>query len=129
MIWQRYSSLAYLRQLPVNTLKIDQSFVRDMLDDEEDCALVDGILQMARAFKRDVIAEGMETAAHGALLLKLGCDTAQGNGIARPMPAEEVPIWYRNSSPTQVAKLSAALVGWGRISAETAKQQSELYLE
>jgi len=66
-----------LRYLPVNNLKIDQSFVRDMLDDDEDCALVEGIMQMARIFKREVIAEGMETAAHGALLLKLGCDMAQ----------------------------------------------------
>jgi len=125
-----YSSLAYLRHLPVNTLKIDQSFVRDMLDDEEDCALVDGILQMARAFKREVIAEGMETAAHGALLLKLGCDTAQGNGIARPMPAQEVPEWAAQFKPDpRWQNYPAALVGWGRISAETAKQQSELYLE
>lgn len=124
-----YSSLAYLRQLPVNTLKIDQSFVRDMLDDEEDCALVDGILQMARAFKRGVIAEGMETAAHGALLLKLGCDTAQGNGIARPMPAEEVPIWVAQFKPDpRWQNYPAALVGWGRISAETDKPQSELSL-
>jgi EAL domain-containing protein (putative c-di-GMP-specific phosphodiesterase class I) len=113
----------------VNTLKIDQSFVRDMLDDEDDCALVDGILQMARAFKRDVIAEGMETAAHGALLLKLGCDNAQGNGIARPMPAGEVPIWVAQFKPDpRWQNYPAALVGWGRISAETTKQQSELSL-
>ncbi len=94
-----YSSLAYLRHLPVNTLKIDQSFVRDMLVDEEDCALVDCILQMARVFKRDVIAEGMETAAHGALLLKLGCNVVQGYGIARPMPAAEVSNWAAQFKP------------------------------
>lgn len=124
-----YSSLAYLRHLPVNTLKIDQSFVRDMLDDEEDCSLVDGILQMARAFKREVIAEGMETAAHGALLLKLGCDNAQGNGIARPMPANEVADWAAQFKPDpRWQNYPAALVGWGRISAETAKIQSELSL-
>ena len=124
-----YSSLAYLRHLPVNTLKIDQSFVRDMLDDEEDCALVEGILQMARVFKREVIAEGIETAAHGALLLKLGCDTAQGYGIARPMPAQEVPDWTVQFKPDPMWQdYPAALVGWGRISAETAKPQSELSL-
>ena len=125
-----YSSLAYLRHLPVNSLKIDQSFVRDMLDDEEDCALVEGILQMARVFKRKVIAEGMETAAHGALLLKLGCDTAQGHGIAHPMPAEEVPAWALQFKPDPMwQNYPAALVGWGRTSAETAKFQSELSLK
>lgn len=124
-----YSSLAYLRHLPVNTLKIDQSFVRDMLDDDEDCSLVDGILQMARAFKREVIAEGMETAAHGALLLKLGCDNAQGNGIARPMPADEIQDWATQFKPDpRWQNYPAALVGWGRISAETEKIQSELSL-
>jgi diguanylate cyclase (GGDEF)-like protein/PAS domain S-box-containing protein len=109
-----YSSLAYLRHLPVNTLKIDQSFVRDMLDDEEDCALVEGILQMARVFKREVIAEGMETAAHGALLLNLGCNMAQGNGIARAMPAADIPNWVAQFTPDpRWQSYPAALVGWG----------------
>jgi diguanylate cyclase (GGDEF)-like protein/PAS domain S-box-containing protein len=122
-----YSSLAYLRLLPVNTLKIDQSFVRDMLDDEEDCALVDGILQLARVFKREVIAEGMETAAHGALLLKLGCNMAQGYGIARPMPAAEVAEWAAEFNPDpRWQNYPAALVGWGMTPAKAAKAQSEL---
>ncbi len=124
-----YSSLAYLRHLPVNTLKIDQSFVRDMLDDEEDKALVDGILQMARVFKREVIAEGMETAAHGALLLNLGCNLAQGNGIGRAMPAQEVPDWAAQFKPDpRWQNYPAALIGWGRISSETTKSQTELSL-
>ena len=125
-----YSSLAYLRHLPVNNLKIDQSFVRDMLDDEEDCALVEGILQMARIFKRDVIAEGMETAAHGALLLKLGCDSAQGYGIARPMPAENVLDWAVQFKPDPAWQdYPAALIGWGRATAESGRTQSELSLD
>ena len=124
-----YSSLAYLRHLPVDRLKIDQSFVRDMLDDEEDCALVEGILQMARVFRRDVIAEGMETAAHGALLLNLGCDKAQGNGIAHPMPASEVLPWAAHFKPDPGwQNYPAALVGWGLTSADTATPQSELTL-
>lgn len=124
-----YSSLAYLRHLPVNTLKIDQSFVRDMLDDEEDCALVEGIMQMARVFKRDVIAEGMETAAHGALLLKLGCNIAQGNGIARAMPAEEILEWSAQFKPDpRWQNYSAVLVGWGRTPVEIVTPQSELSL-
>jgi len=124
-----YSSLAYLRHLPVDILKIDQSFVRDMLDDEDDCALVEGILQMARVFKREVIAEGMETAAHGALLLKLGCDIAQGYGIARPMPGKDVLDWFVQFKPDPDWKnYPAALVGWGRISNDSDNTQTVLPL-
>ena len=88
-----YSSLTYLRRLSADTLKIDQSFVRDMLDDPEDRAIVAGIIGLADAFKRKVIAEGVETVAHGQSLLALGCSLAQGYGIARPMPAQDLPTW------------------------------------
>ncbi|MBI3188754.1 MAG: EAL domain-containing protein [Gammaproteobacteria bacterium] len=94
-----YSSLNYLRHLPVNTLKIDQSFVRDMLVDEDDLALVEAVISMARLFARDVIAEGVETSDHGVLLMRLGCDIAQGFGIARPMPAQEVVLWAQQYQP------------------------------
>ncbi len=88
-----YSSLNYLKRLPVATLKIDQSFVRDMLDDPNDLAIANGIIGLARAFDREVIAEGVETAAHGDLLLSIGCELAQGYGISRPMPAADLPAW------------------------------------
>ncbi|MDO9598081.1 MAG: Cache 3/Cache 2 fusion domain-containing protein [Azoarcus sp.] len=88
-----YSSLTYLRRLPANTLKIDQSFVRGMLANPEDRAIVEGVIGLAAAFRRNVVAEGVETAEHGALLLELGCDLAQGYGIARPMRAEELRAW------------------------------------
>jgi diguanylate cyclase (GGDEF)-like protein/PAS domain S-box-containing protein len=88
-----YSSLTYLRRLPVDTLKIDQSFVRDMLEDPDDMAIVNGVIGLALAFRRQVIAEGVETSAHGMRLLSLGCELAQGYGIARPMPATEMPAW------------------------------------
>ncbi len=94
-----YSSLIYFKRLPARTLKIDQSFVRDMLVDPEDLAIIEGIIGLARAFHREVIAEGVETAEHGARLLALGCDTAQGYGIARPMPAGDVPAWTRAFRP------------------------------
>ena len=90
-----YSSLTYLKALPASVLKIDQSFVRDMLDDPDDLAILEGVLGLATAFRRKVIAEGVETIEHGTLLLQLGCDLAQGYGIARPMPAQE---WIRWSS-------------------------------
>ncbi len=91
-----YSSLTYLKHLPVGLIKIDQSFVRDMLDDSDDLAILEGIIGLARAFRRQVIAEGVETPAHGARLLQLGCELAQGYGIARPMPPEQVPTWVRD---------------------------------
>ncbi len=91
-----YSSLAYLKSLPVQWLKIDQSFVRDILVDEQDLALIDGIVSLAKAFKREIIAEGVETVEHGSALLKLGCYNAQGYGIAKPMPAQELLPWQES---------------------------------
>jgi diguanylate cyclase (GGDEF)-like protein/PAS domain S-box-containing protein len=88
-----YSSLTYLKRLAVNTIKIDQSFVRDMLDDPDDLAILEGIVSLASAFRRQVIAEGVETVEHGTMLLSLGCELAQGYGIARPMRAEAIPAW------------------------------------
>ena len=88
-----YSSLTYLKRLRVNTLKIDQSFVQDMLNDPDDLAILQGVIGLASAFKRQVIAEGVETVAHGTLLLQLGCELAQGYGIAQPMRADRMPAW------------------------------------
>jgi len=94
-----YSSLTYLKHLPVYKLKIDQSFVRDMLDDPDDLAILQGIVGLAEAFGRQVIAEGVETVEHGELLLQLGCELAQGYGIARPMPAADIPAWVATWHP------------------------------
>ena len=88
-----YSSLTYLKHLPADTLKIDRSFVQGMLGDPNDQAIVEGIIGLANAFRRQVIAEGVETQAHGARLLELGCELAQGYGIAQPMPAADLPAW------------------------------------
>jgi EAL domain-containing protein (putative c-di-GMP-specific phosphodiesterase class I) len=94
-----YSSLTYLKRLHVAQLKIDQSFVRDMLDDPDDLAILQGVISLAAAFKREVIAEGVETVAHGTALLKLGCQLAQGNCIAWPMPPEQMPAWASTWQP------------------------------
>ncbi|MFP4275935.1 MAG: EAL domain-containing protein [Wenzhouxiangella sp.] len=94
-----YSSLTYLKKLPVARLKIDQSFVRDMLDDPEDLAILEGILGLARAFGRGVIAEGVETEEEGRMLLRLGCEEGQGYAIARPMPAADLPQWLNDWTP------------------------------
>ena len=94
-----YSSLTYLKGLPVFQLKIDQSFVRGMLDDPDDLAILEGVVSLAKAFRRQVIAEGVETIAHGTMLLQLGCDLAQGYGIARPMPGADLARWAANWKP------------------------------
>jgi diguanylate cyclase (GGDEF)-like protein/PAS domain S-box-containing protein len=88
-----YSSLTYLRRLPAHMIKIDQSFVRDMLEDADDLAIIEGVVGLAKAFHREVIAEGVETIEHGVALLKLGCELAQGYGIACPMPSGDIPEW------------------------------------
>ncbi len=90
-----YSSLAYFHRLPVDSLKIDQTFVQDMLEDPQDLAIVDSVVRLAGAFKQPVIAEGVESLEHGAALLRLGCYLGQGYGIARPMPLEALLDWKR----------------------------------
>ncbi|QXI30267.1 putative bifunctional diguanylate cyclase/phosphodiesterase [Pseudomonas vanderleydeniana] len=95
-----YSSLSYLKRLPTETIKIDPSFVRDILHDQDDLALTTAIIGLARAFGREVVAEGLETAEQGQLLVSLGCDVAQGQFIARPMGATQVPGWVRAFAPS-----------------------------
>jgi diguanylate cyclase (GGDEF)-like protein/PAS domain S-box-containing protein len=94
-----YASLTYLRRLPAGLLKIDQSFVRDMLDDPDDLALMKGVIGLANAFRRQVIAEGVETAEQATVLLAMGCDWGQGFGIARPMPGADLPAWVAGWQP------------------------------
>jgi len=88
-----YSSLTYLKRLNVALLKIDQSFVRDMLHDPDDMAILRGVIGLANALRREVIAEGVETIEQGTQLLHLGCVLAQGYGIARPMPGDQLLTW------------------------------------
>jgi sensor c-di-GMP phosphodiesterase-like protein len=88
-----YSSLTHLRRLPAHLIEIDQSFVRDMLKNTDELAIIEGVIGLAKAFQRNAIAEGVETIDHGVALLKLGCELAQGYGIARPMPAGNIPKW------------------------------------
>jgi len=103
-----YSSLTYLKRLGAEVIKIDQSFVRDMQTDPDDLAIVQGVIGLARAFHREVIAEGVETIAHGSVLLPLGCECAQGYGIARPMPAGELPQWVQHWRPDRAWTTAAA---------------------
>jgi diguanylate cyclase (GGDEF)-like protein/PAS domain S-box-containing protein len=88
-----YSSLSYLRSLPVATLKIDPSFVRGMLADPGDLAIVRGIIGLAQAFGRATVAEGVESPDTAKALRDLGCERCQGYGIAEPMAAGEFFEW------------------------------------
>ena len=97
-----YSSLTHLRNLPANIIKIDQSFVRDILDDPNDYTIIDGIIKLAESFNRGVIAEGVETVSHGIVLLNMGCDYAQGYGIAKPMPANKLESWLSSYQANQI---------------------------
>ncbi|TVP87684.1 MAG: EAL domain-containing protein [Pseudomonadaceae bacterium] len=84
-----YSSLAYLKQLPINQLKIDQRFVRDLLTNSNDQAIAEAIITLAKAMQLDVIAEGVETEAQREKLLQLGCRHYQGYLFGRPAPLDE----------------------------------------
>ncbi len=89
-----YSSLSYLAQLPVQTVKIDQTFIRKLTDsDDANDRVVEAIIALGKAMHLDVVAEGVETEKQYAAVRKLGCDLAQGYYIARPMPADQVIEW------------------------------------
>ncbi len=90
-----YSSLSHLKRLGPNTLKIDRSFIRDMLDDAGDLAIVKAVIGMGNALKHRVVAEGVETIEQLLMLLSLGCDAMQGFGIARPMEPDRIVEWFK----------------------------------
>ena len=94
-----YSSLSYLKRFPIDKIKIDQSFVRDVLTDVSDASLVRAVIAMARALRLTVIAEGVETQGQCDFLRTDGCDELQGYHIARPMPAEQILEFVRRYQP------------------------------
>lgn len=101
-----YSSLAYLKHLPANVLKIDQSFVREMMENTDDFSIISSVIGMANAFGMEVIAEGVESIEQGKLLLRLGCEQGQGYVISRAMPAEKLLDWIKNwkASPSWIGQ-------------------------
>ncbi|WP_410499292.1 EAL domain-containing protein [Chitinibacter sp. S2-10] len=95
-----YSSLSYLQKLPVDYIKIDQSFVRDMLQNRDAELIVRSTIELVHALGRKTIAEGVETQESWDMLARLGCDIVQGYFIAKPMPAEELPRWIAHYQAT-----------------------------
>ena len=85
-----YSSLAYIKNLPIDVLKIDQSFVRDMLSDRSDAAIVEAIVQMGHALELELIAEGVESAEQAEALKAQGCRLMQGYHYCRPIPFSQL---------------------------------------
>lgn len=91
-----FASLSYLKRLPIETIKIDQSFIRNMFEDQEDFTLLEGLIGLTKSLHRKVVAEGIETEQHGSMLIELGCTYGQGYFIAKPMVNEKIPQWIKH---------------------------------
>ncbi|MDG0831867.1 EAL domain-containing protein [Pelomonas saccharophila] len=105
-----YSSLAYLRRLPVSQLKIDRSFVQDLETSADARAIVKAVVELAHALSLEVVAEGVETTGQAAVLRGMRCDKLQGYLFGRPMPAEELARWAKDT-PAERLRFSASLYG------------------
>jgi diguanylate cyclase (GGDEF)-like protein/PAS domain S-box-containing protein len=105
-----YASLHYLKKLPMNTLKIDKSFVIDLLYTSSSLSIIEASVGLARAFNVNVVAEGVESEEHGKILLQLGCTIAQGYIISKAMPVEDIIAWITSykgfSSWAKIAPLN-----------------------
>jgi EAL domain-containing protein (putative c-di-GMP-specific phosphodiesterase class I) len=106
-----YSSLNYLKRFPVDTLKIDRSFVQGLGEDAHDSAIVSNVIGLANSLGLQVTGEGIETAEQLRYLSELGCDTGQGYYLARPLPADAVAALIAAARPlpaTEVSEESSA---------------------
>ncbi len=88
-----YSSLAHLKRLPMDFLKVDRTFVRDMIVDEQDAAIVRSTITLAHSLDMKVIAEGVEDRATLDMLREMGCDMVQGYHLSKPLPLDELFVW------------------------------------
>ena len=93
-----YSSLAWLKRFPVDEIKVDRSFVTDLLADESDAAIVRSTIELGRSLGVVVVAEGVETADALERLAEYGCDVVQGYLVSRPVPAAQLVTWLRARS-------------------------------
>ena len=99
-----YSSLSYLRRFPIDTLKIDRSFVMDLPANGDAAAVAQAIIAMARSLGLSVVAEGVETDEQRAFLHDHGCGAMQGHFFSRPLPADELSAWLRKVGPLPVSE-------------------------
>ena len=97
-----FSGLSHLRRVPVDGVKIDRSFVADLLDDPDDLALTTAIIALAHSLGIGVVAEGVEDVEQLRILARHGCDLAQGFLVARPMPASVLIDWVQRRPPMVV---------------------------
>jgi EAL domain-containing protein (putative c-di-GMP-specific phosphodiesterase class I) len=96
-----YSSLSFLKRFPIDTMKVDQSFVRDVVDDDDDASIVRAIVAMGRSLRLKVVAEGIETASQLALLRSEGCHLGQGYHFSRPLEFEVLVEWLAARAAAQ----------------------------
>jgi diguanylate cyclase (GGDEF)-like protein len=106
-----YSSLSYLAQLPVQTIKIDRTFIAQLSDPKANAKVVEAIIALGKAMELEVVAEGIETDEQYAIVRRLGCDLVQGYFIARPMPADQLRTWRGGYQDTQSLKHGSTVVG------------------
>jgi diguanylate cyclase (GGDEF)-like protein len=104
-----YSTLAYLRRLPLDELKIDKSFTMGMVGDASDALIVRSTIELAHKLGLAVVASGVEDEATLGKLRELGCDSVQGFFLSRPMPPEEIPAWVKESVWTKSAREKGSL--------------------
>jgi EAL domain-containing protein (putative c-di-GMP-specific phosphodiesterase class I) len=104
-----YSSLSYLERIPVDELKIDRSFVRNLRDTTDPALLIRAIIGMGKELGMTVVAEGVESDAQSSILSDLGCDIGQGYHYARPMPVAEFEAWTLAEQVVSAMKRSARL--------------------
>lgn len=110
-----YSSLSYLAQLPVQTLKIDQSFIAKLTDSDTTTRVVEAIIALGKSMGLEVVAEGVETDQQYAILRRLGCDIVQGYFIARPMAADQLLVWSSGYVDTQSIKHGSTVIDIDKI--------------
>jgi EAL domain-containing protein (putative c-di-GMP-specific phosphodiesterase class I) len=108
-----YSSMAYLKRLPVDELKVDRSFVLNMISSDNDAILVRSAIDLGHNLGLTVVAEGVEDQGHVAALRELGCDIAQGYHFARPMPPDQLERWL-SDRPAPVGPAPAGPAPAGR---------------
>ena len=96
-----YSSFSYLKHLPLDALKIDRSFVREVTFSVDDAAITTAIIAMAHALGLEVVAEGIETEAQRQVLMEQGCDAMQGYLFSRPVPADQLGPFLATRPPTR----------------------------